>query len=117
VAFSTKLTLQGYVQSFVASGDYREFKELARPNSYAFAPYDYQGDNPDFDNRSLRGNLVLRWEYQPGSTIFFVWSQSRSFEVDDPLDPGFRPFHGVRRSLTDDGDNIFLVKCNYWLGL
>ncbi|MBT4499810.1 MAG: carbohydrate binding family 9 domain-containing protein [Gemmatimonadetes bacterium] len=117
VAFSTKLTLQGYVQSFVASGDYREFKELERPNSYAFAPYDYQGDNPDFDNRSLRGNLVLRWEYQPGSTIFLVWSQARSFSVDNPLDPDFRPFRGVRRSLTDDGDNIFLVKCNYWLGL
>jgi len=117
VAFTTTLTLQGYVQSFVTSGDYRDFRELARPNSYAFTPYDYTGDNPDFDRRSLRGNVVLRWEYQPGSTLFVVWSQSRSFSVDEPMDPGFSPFSGVRRSFTDAGDNVFLVKCSYWLGI
>ena len=117
VAFTTKLTLQAYLQSFVTSGDYRDFKELLPPYSYEFGSYDFAGDNPDFDNRSLRGNVVLRWEYQPGSTLFVVWSQSRSFELDDPVDPDFRPFSGVRDSFTDGGDNVFLIKCNYWLGL
>ena len=35
-------------------------------------------DNADFDSRSLNGNAVLRWEYRPGSTMFFVWTQQRS---------------------------------------
>jgi hypothetical protein len=35
-------------------------------------------DNPDFNFKSLRGNAVWRWEYSPGSTLFFVWTQSRS---------------------------------------
>ena len=117
IAFTTSLTLQGYVQSFVTSGDYRDFRELARPGSYAFTPFAYTGDEPDFDSRSLRGNLVLRWEYQPGSALFVVWSQSRSFSPDTVADPAFRPLSGVRRSFTDDGDDIVLVKGSYWLGL
>jgi len=31
--------------------------------------------------------------------------------------PEFEPMRGVRRSFTDEGDNIFLVKVNYWMGL
>lgn len=34
--------------------------------------------NPDFNVRTFRSNLVLRWEYRPGSTLFVVWSQDRS---------------------------------------
>ena len=34
--------------------------------------------DPDFTYRSLRGNAVLRWEYRPGSTVFFVWTQQRT---------------------------------------
>src|SRR5437868_306496 len=35
-------------------------------------------DNPDFNLRSLRGTGVLRWEYRPGSTLYFVWTQERN---------------------------------------
>ncbi len=35
-------------------------------------------DNPDFNFRSLRGSAVFRWEYRPGSTLYFVWTQQRS---------------------------------------
>jgi hypothetical protein len=57
---------------------------------------------------------VLRWEYRPGSTVFLVWTQSRSSEetVGD-----FR-FRRDRAALFDARpDNVFLVKVNYWLGL
>lgn len=117
VAFSPTLTLQTYVQSFVVAGDYRSVKELARPESYDFIPYAGLSDNPDFSRRSLRGNMVLRWEYRPGSALFLVWSQSRSADLDETVDPELRPFAGVKDSFADEGNNVFLVRLNYWLGI
>jgi hypothetical protein len=113
VAFSNTLTLQAYLQSFATTGNYSNFKELARARSYEFTPYNYQGDNPDFENRSLHGNLVLRWEYNPGSTLFLVWSPSRSASPDVG-DPDFRARRGVRKSFSDAGNNVFFIKLNYW---
>lgn len=114
VTFSPTLSLQFYLQPFVAVGDYKNFRELARPSSYDFIPYSKLSFNPDFHQRSLRSNLVLRWEYSPGSALFVVWSQNRSASFDAP---SFRPFDSVRHSFTDEGQNIFLVKLNYWLGI
>jgi hypothetical protein len=70
-------------------------------------------DNPNFRSRSFRSNAVLRWEYRPGSTIFFVWSQTRSGD-----------FTGVNAGLVGDlrqatfldrPTNVLQVKVNYWL--
>jgi len=36
---------------------------------------DYSFGNPDFAFVQFRSNLVMRWEYIPGSEIFLVWSQ------------------------------------------
>jgi hypothetical protein len=78
----------------------------------AAAPFSI--DNPDFNLRSLRGNAVYRWEYRPGSTLFFVWTQSR--EHFAPYDGSFE-FDRDRTALfATHPDNIFLVKLNYWLG-
>ena len=64
--------------------------------------------------RSLRGNAVLRWEYRPGSTLFFVWTQSR----DDQLSAGTIDFgRDAHAVFSGPAQNIFLVKVNYWLGL
>jgi hypothetical protein len=67
--------------------------------------------NPNFNLLSLRGNAILRWEFLPGSTLFFVWTHQRtgagtagSFDLASDL-----------RNLMDvPGDNIFLVKMSYW---
>jgi hypothetical protein len=70
--------------------------------------------NPDFNFRSLRGNAVMRWEYRPGSTVFFVWTQSR--ESSETI--GDFRFRRDRSALFDARpDNVFLVKVNYWVGL
>ncbi|MEA2706012.1 MAG: hypothetical protein QOH22_800 [Gemmatimonadaceae bacterium] len=67
--------------------------------------------NPDFRTHSLRGNAVVRWEYRPGSALFFVWQQERS---------DFLPFEGEFRTGRDTRDifgrpaNVFLVKATYW---
>ena len=47
-----------------------------------------------------------------------VWSQSRSASLEDVTaeDLEFRPLSRLGSSLSDDGDNLFLVKVNYWYG-
>ena len=118
ISFTPTLSLQFYVQPFITIGDYADFKELVEPKSYQFKPYPLN-ENRDFHRRSLRGNTVLRWEFRPGSTLFLVWSQSREVDLDRVEEPDleFRPFHRLRSSFTDEGSNIFLIKCRYWFGL
>lgn len=70
--------------------------------------------NPDFSSRSLRGNAVLRWEYRPGSTLFFVWTTSCSaFSAD----PRFSAGDDVQHLCQGPSANVFAVKMNYWLSL
>ena len=57
-AFTRDLTLQAYVQPFVAVGDYYDIRKLALPYSYLFSPVSMSYD-PDFNTKSLRGNAVL----------------------------------------------------------
>jgi hypothetical protein len=55
---------------------------------------------------------VVRWEYRPGSTLYFVWQQNRS--DTDPI--GNFNFSRDRSALFDaHPDNIFLVKASYWI--
>ena len=79
----------------------------AAPSASAFQLFD-----PDFNVRSLRGNAVLRWEYRPGSTLYFVWQQERSgFE---PLGD-FRFGRDTRAILDQPAHNVFVIKASYWL--
>ena len=118
ISFTPTLSLQFYVQPFITIGDYTDFKELVEPKSYQFKPYPLN-ENHDFHRRSLRGNTVLRWEFRPGSTLFFVWSQSREAALESvrESDLEFRPIHRLGSSFTDEGKNIFLIKCRYWFGM
>ena len=140
---SPTLSFQIYVQPFIASGKYTDFKYLVKPGSYYFISYgvngssiesekDESGDitsyqldpdavgpapnqsigNPDFNYISLRGNAVLRWEYLPGSTLYFVWTQSR--ENFEPIGD-FRFGNSINHLFSVKPDNIFLLKISYWL--
>ena len=108
--YSPTLSLQLYAQPLISAGKYDDFKQLARPrsNDYtaAAAPY-----NPDFNFKSLRGNAVLRWEYLPGSTLFFVWTQIRS-DFEDVGD--FQFGSSMRRMFRAPAENIFMIKATYW---
>ena len=84
--------------------------------------FDFDGDgriddqlgDRDFSVRSLIANTVLRWEYRPGSTLFFVWQRRQA---------GTLPFGNfdLSRDLDDlwgfAGDNTFILKANLWLSL
>jgi hypothetical protein len=137
--FTPNLSLQLYAQPFFASGDYTRFREFAAPRTTrkveygrdigtitrnADSTYTVDPDaggpaqpftfhDPDFSTRSLRGTAVLRWEYRPGSTVYFVWTQERS--GSDAI--GTFDLAREREALwRDRPTNIFLVKVNYWFG-
>ena len=84
------------------------------PSASAAKRFTFQ--DPDFRTRSVKVNAVLRWEYRPGSTLFVVWTQSRSGSW--PYDASFDLNRDFQRELfLDRPTNVLLVKFNYWLSL
>jgi len=73
---------------------------------------DYSFDNPDFKVYEFRSNLVLRWEYIPGSTLFVVWSQGRS---EDSSQGYFQFNNDVNNLFNNFPHDVFLVKLTYRL--
>ena len=71
-------------------------------------------DNPDFNTKSVRSNVVFRWEYRRGSTLYLVYNVSNK----DESRPGqFSPFRDLRSGFGAAGTQVLMVKFNYWLGL
>jgi len=137
---SPRVSVQVFAQPLIASGDFKDYKEFNRPRSFDFDIYgkekgtitrddatgrytvdpDGIGGAPafsfadrDFNQRSLRGNAVLRWEYRPGSSLFVVWSQGRL--QDDRHLGNFAPGRDYRDLFSARPDNTLLVKASYWL--
>ena len=116
VTVTPTLSLQLYVQPFVATGDYRRYRQLVTPRTTDFVPYADSAalGNQDFSYRSLRGNAVLRWEYRPGSTLFLVWTTACSAYTSDAT---FDAASDVRHLCQGKSSNVFAVKVNYWMSL
>ncbi|HET9604872.1 MAG TPA: DUF5916 domain-containing protein, partial [Gemmatimonadales bacterium] len=70
-------------------------------------------DPGGFNFQQFRSNVVFRWEYRAGSTLFLVWSQGRENSL--ALE-GNKSFGGNFGDLFDQrANNTFLVKVSYWL--
>jgi hypothetical protein len=107
------MTLEVYLQPFVAVGDYTNIRRLAAPKSFLFEPVTID-DNPDFNTKSLRSNVVFRWEYRRGSTLYLVYNVANA----DYTRPGeFSAFRDLRSGFGAAGTQVLMVKFNYWLGL
>lgn len=132
---SPDLSLEVYVEPFSTSGRYSAYGELERPRSYRLLTYGKEGnttavrnedgsltvtdgettftiDNNDFNVLSLRSNVVLRWEWRLGSTLFFVWQQNRedfapTGEMVGPSD--------MWDSFSAQGENFLALKISYWI--
>ncbi len=139
VVFTPDLTLQLFAQPLLSSGDYLDYKQLLQPGGFEFDVLeegtrsyidamdgerylDFDGNgigdigfsDLDFNLQSLRMNLVLRWEYRPGSRLFFVWQQNRS-ESDQTgrLELG----RDLGNLFGAETENIVIVKFDYWFGV
>jgi uncharacterized protein DUF5916/cellulose/xylan binding protein with CBM9 domain len=110
------LTVQVYASPFVSKGRWSNLRELSatpRASAYADRLQPYAGTIPsDFNYKFFNSNLVVRWEYQPGSVLFVVWSQGRD-DLESTM--GTRTVSGDFGRLFDAYPrNTFLVKMSYW---
>ncbi|MBL7885537.1 MAG: carbohydrate binding family 9 domain-containing protein [Flavobacterium sp.] len=132
------LTIQYYGQPFISNGNYSSFNRVINPTADKYsdriASYtsnqigfnsiddgydidentdgvvDYSIGNPNFSQVSFNSNLVVRWEYIPGSEIFLVWSQGifgQGNSKDDLLTGINDQIFGRKP------ENIFLIKATY----
>ncbi len=135
------LSIQYYGQPFVSAGSYSEFKHITDPRAKGSARYaifteneihydlddqtyyvdedsdgmtDYSFGLPDFNFKQFRSNLVIRWEYRPGSTLFLVWTQNRTgYDATGQFDYG----KNMQELFDVWPENVFLVKLNYWFSM
>jgi hypothetical protein len=138
VSFTPNMSLQAYVQPLVSAADYTGFKELAHSRSYDFVRYGvdrgstydpasgrvdpdgggpaaaFELDDPSFNYKSLRGNVVLRWEYRPGSVFYLVWTQQRTDE-EPTGEMRFGP--SLERLAKAPADDVVMAKLTYYFGL
>lgn len=140
--FSPALTLQSFVQPLLAAGDFRQLVEFARPGTFDFDRYGIDNGStvaydaaqrlytidpdgpgpaapftlpdPDFSFKSLKVNVVLRWEYRPGSTAYLAWTHNRA-NAGHPGD--FRAGRDLRALLDTAGDNVVMLKITNWFQL
>ncbi len=73
---------------------------------------DYSFENPDFSFYEFRSNFVIRWEYIPGSTAYFVWSQGRNGSVGEG---NFYLQDRLTNLFESSPSNVFLLKLSYRL--
>jgi hypothetical protein len=116
--FTPTLSLQLYTQLFLARVRYGPFfthtaavgarvriADLGAPTAAVDA---------DTERATLNVNLVLRWEYRLGSTLFVVYTRAQ----DPALTPG-PDGAGFRLNPILQGraaDNVLMVKLAYWFG-
>jgi hypothetical protein len=136
--FTPKLSFQLYLQPLLSTGVYSSVMELAQPGTFLFNRYgegtsklalsggEYTIDpdgpagpaapftigNPDFNFKSIKANAVFRWEYMPGSTIYFVWTNEK---MDYESRGEFSFERDVNRLMRVPPDNVYSIKITYWI--
>ncbi|MCP4573787.1 MAG: carbohydrate binding family 9 domain-containing protein [bacterium] len=119
--FSRDQSLDLYLQPFLTVGDYDRLRELAAPGSYDLRDYaGFDVRDEDFSFAAVNLNLVYRWEYRPGSTVYLVWAHSHA-------DYDQRGFHGPDHDFENGFDsgaffgtearNTVMAKVSYWFSI
>jgi hypothetical protein len=131
--FKPDVTLDLYAEPFAASGRYDGLGQLSAARSRFLRLYGTDGTtltphadgsllvtdgeasfalpNRNFNVLSFRSNLVLRWEWRPGSTLYLVWQQDRAA---DAVGTSRATIGDMFSSLRARGDNYFVVKTSFW---
>jgi hypothetical protein len=124
LTFTPRLTLQVYSQFLLASKHFYDFF------SYRADPAAMQGhpvvrlrdlrpgsaptENPDFAEPVINLSAVLRWEYMPGSVLFFVYTRSQAPALTFTTDQAATLDLGAFRN--GPGSDALLVKFTHWYG-
>ena len=123
------LSLQVYAEPFISSIDFSDLRIVGDPRAKdiddRYIPMPGDVEPFDYTQKQLRMNSVIRWEYRPGSTLFFVWSQNRDDAYGSnvgsntglPSAGSFSPGRDYRTLFERHPKNTFMIKASYWLSL
>jgi hypothetical protein len=119
LTLSPRLAVQAYLQPFSSVGRYDGYQRLAAPRDpdpgRRFLPLEPGAAvaAPEASQRSLNGDLVLRWEYHPGSFLTVVWNHQRETLLQDVRTTAES---GLTRLFGDPPVNVLLVKVSRRFG-
>ncbi|MBL4568125.1 MAG: hypothetical protein JKY69_00055 [Flavobacteriaceae bacterium] len=135
-SLNPNLSMQFYGSPFITRGRYSNFNYVNNPTAKNLndrvtwydsdqiteengmflvdenkdATTDYSFGKPDFAFVQFRSNLVIRWEYIPGSELFLVWSRGISGFGDPEASLG----RSIQNQIFDKTPNdTFLIKLTY----
>lgn len=135
---SPEISLQYYGNPYASVGKYENFREVAdasnrsldkrynklipismpgADNKYVLQSpggSKYTITNPDFNFQQLNSNLVARWEFRPGSTLYLVWTNTRSAYSSQLGDSIWQSFGNIRKV---EAQNVFMIKFSYWFSI
>lgn len=112
ITFTRSMSVQFFTQVLLAKANYTHYSVLVGADD--LEPYNFQPtptDDPDFNQKTINANVVFRWEYMPGSTIYLVWTQARIGD-NDVYATSFRD--DFRDAFKLPMDNVLLAKITYW---
>jgi hypothetical protein len=132
------LTIQYFGSPFISSGAYTNFKMVTDASAKTYSnrthqytdneisyntsnniyeidenqdgTIDYTFEKPDFNFKQFQSNLVIRWEFTPGSMLFLVWTQNKT-DYD-----GLGTFdfsHDMDQLFSTTPTNVFMIKLSY----
>jgi hypothetical protein len=137
-SINPELTIQYYARPYLSSVMYFNYKYITNPRansfekrfkSYSNDQFTYDSENNQFnvdengdhindysfpkrdqDFLDFQSNMIVRWEYRPGSTLFFVWTMGKqdyynSYSTSTGND--------VNNLFDSHPHNIFLIKFSY----
>jgi hypothetical protein len=140
LSITPDFTIQYYGSPFISSGLFTNYKHITNPSAEnytdRFVNYsdneiqflseyetfavnepglpEYSIGLPDFNYKQLKSNLVLRWEFLPGSLLYLVWAQDRTDAVSDG---NFDYFKNIEELFKIDSYDVFLLKLSYRISI
>jgi len=137
-SINPELTIQYYGRPFLTSGKYSDYKLITNPRASRFndrfsvfepsqltynpddneymvdenldGSTDYTFPKRDFNFLDFQSNTIIRWEYRPGSTLFFVWTMGKQDYYDSYSSS---TGNDINNLFDSHPHNIFLVKFSY----
>jgi hypothetical protein len=106
------ISLQFYGSPFTSTARYSDLRQA--PGAVQAPEWVITYPNPDFSFNEFRSNVVGRWEYRPGSTLYLVWEHRMSNRENRYL-----PAWGdnLDRMASLPSIDTFMLKINYWFNL
>ena len=112
IMFTRNLSCQLSAEGLISGLDYQNYRFYRGGQHYGPIDDSY---NYDYNWGSLNSTFLVRWEYRPGSTVYLVWTRSKS-DYDDTIND-LDLSRDFDRFFSAGSENLFLVKASYWLNI